>query len=270
MKVSGQLQAPAALPTVPIGEEVGWAPEPVFTLWRKDKFYSCRNRVPAFQPTAPRYTDWTIPTPKLYLVHSVNDASWHPFNMLNSYKLCEYHFRNVFGGQVVRITAELSGFLTGMYYDIPSSIHTYVGIVLPFSNLLPFSQLIRRSCADEKSLLPNLRINLNFSFSCRSIELWSIAASYDSTIAVWYPAEAVDKLVFPRVHPGSSPKSIGNAFLGRAGLILKQTMGAAQIVFERAERCGVFIECGNRNADRKLYRDTCSKGETRTSQKECG
>jgi len=38
MKVSGQLHVPAVLftgkePLVPIGQEVGWAPEPFWTRW---------------------------------------------------------------------------------------------------------------------------------------------------------------------------------------------------------------------------------------------
>jgi hypothetical protein len=42
LKVSGQLHAPVALtprkePPVPIGEEVGWIPEPVWTTWSGDK-----------------------------------------------------------------------------------------------------------------------------------------------------------------------------------------------------------------------------------------
>jgi hypothetical protein len=42
MEVNGQLQAIAALTPgiglpVPIGEEAGWAPEPVWTLWRRGK-----------------------------------------------------------------------------------------------------------------------------------------------------------------------------------------------------------------------------------------
>jgi hypothetical protein len=42
MEVSGQTLAPAALPQkkqppVPIVEEAGWAPEPVWTLWSKEK-----------------------------------------------------------------------------------------------------------------------------------------------------------------------------------------------------------------------------------------
>jgi hypothetical protein len=43
MEVSGQLHAPAALPPgknslVPIGQEAGWAPEPFWTRWWREKF----------------------------------------------------------------------------------------------------------------------------------------------------------------------------------------------------------------------------------------
>jgi hypothetical protein len=43
MEVSGQLQAPAALPTgeeplVPIRREAGWAPEPFWTRWWTEMF----------------------------------------------------------------------------------------------------------------------------------------------------------------------------------------------------------------------------------------
>jgi hypothetical protein len=56
MEVSGQLQSPAAvLPgkahPVPIIEEAGWAPAPVFTLWRREKFLPLAgNRISAVQP----------------------------------------------------------------------------------------------------------------------------------------------------------------------------------------------------------------------------
>jgi hypothetical protein len=68
--MSGQFHAPAALPPgiehlVPIGYEVGWTPEPVWTTWRKfltlpglDSDHS------VVQPVASRYTDWAIPAPK--------------------------------------------------------------------------------------------------------------------------------------------------------------------------------------------------------------
>jgi hypothetical protein len=47
LEVSGQLHSQAALPPgeeppVPIGQEAGWAPEPVWTMWRREN--SCAYR----------------------------------------------------------------------------------------------------------------------------------------------------------------------------------------------------------------------------------
>jgi hypothetical protein len=56
--VIGQLHALAALPLekeslLPIGYEVGWAPEPVRTLWSKEKSLApAGTRTPAVQPVA--------------------------------------------------------------------------------------------------------------------------------------------------------------------------------------------------------------------------
>jgi hypothetical protein len=56
MEVSGQLYVPAALPPkkehlLSIGQEAGWAPEPVWTLWRRDKSLApAGNRTPAVLP----------------------------------------------------------------------------------------------------------------------------------------------------------------------------------------------------------------------------
>jgi hypothetical protein len=70
MEVSGQLHAPAALHSeketpVPIGQEAGWAPEPVWTV-SKRKIPSPRRESnpgdPIVQPIASRYADWTLPT----------------------------------------------------------------------------------------------------------------------------------------------------------------------------------------------------------------
>jgi hypothetical protein len=71
MEVSGQFHVPAASPPrkeppVPIGQEAGWTPEPVWTTWRREN--SCPHRDSnsdrsVVQPVASRYTDWAIPTP---------------------------------------------------------------------------------------------------------------------------------------------------------------------------------------------------------------
>jgi hypothetical protein len=56
LEVGGQLHDPATLPTrkeppVPIGQEVVWPPEPVWTLRRREKFLT----LPGIEPR--RYTD---------------------------------------------------------------------------------------------------------------------------------------------------------------------------------------------------------------------
>jgi hypothetical protein len=66
MEVSGQLHAPAAFhpwkdPQVPIGQEVGWTSEPVWTIWRRKNSWPYRdsNSDPSVvQPVASRYTNY--------------------------------------------------------------------------------------------------------------------------------------------------------------------------------------------------------------------
>jgi hypothetical protein len=53
MELSGQLHASAALPP---GKEFGWAPKPVWTLWRREKFLPLPGlESPIMQPVAQRY-----------------------------------------------------------------------------------------------------------------------------------------------------------------------------------------------------------------------
>jgi hypothetical protein len=73
MEVSGQHHAPAALyprgknppPTVPIGQEAGWAPEPVWTQQRLEEKSSASvgDRTPVVQFVVRHYTDWATPAP---------------------------------------------------------------------------------------------------------------------------------------------------------------------------------------------------------------
>jgi hypothetical protein len=69
MEVSGQRHASTVLspgkgPMVRTGWEAGWAPEPVWMLWRREiSFSPAENRTQAAQPVARRYIDRAIPGP---------------------------------------------------------------------------------------------------------------------------------------------------------------------------------------------------------------
>jgi hypothetical protein len=67
MEVSGQLHALVSLPTereppVPIVLETEWAPEPVRTLWSREKSL-VENWTPAVHPVLRLYADWAIAAP---------------------------------------------------------------------------------------------------------------------------------------------------------------------------------------------------------------
>jgi hypothetical protein len=56
-------------PLVPIGQEAGWAPEPVWTQRLEEKSSaSARDRTPVVQSIVSHYTDWATPAPKKLLV----------------------------------------------------------------------------------------------------------------------------------------------------------------------------------------------------------
>jgi hypothetical protein len=66
MEKSGQLHAPGSFtprkePQVLIGKEAGWAPEPVWTTWSREKSIApAGNRTLAVQPLAYRPEDSTL------------------------------------------------------------------------------------------------------------------------------------------------------------------------------------------------------------------
>jgi hypothetical protein len=66
MGVNGQRHAPAALlPPVPIVQEAGWAPEPVWTQRIEEKSSApAGDRTPIVQPIVRHYTAWANPAPQ--------------------------------------------------------------------------------------------------------------------------------------------------------------------------------------------------------------
>jgi hypothetical protein len=88
MGVSGQRHAQDALyprgkePPVPIGEEAGWASEPVWTQRLEEKSSaSVGDRTPVVQPVVDQYTDWATAAP-----YNSNSSS-SSFNNNNNNKL---------------------------------------------------------------------------------------------------------------------------------------------------------------------------------------
>jgi hypothetical protein len=87
MEVNDQLHAPAPLPPgketpVPIAQEAGWAPDPVWKTWRRENPWPYRNSnsdLSVVQPVTSRYTDYAIPTPTMFqlLILILKRKGWH-------------------------------------------------------------------------------------------------------------------------------------------------------------------------------------------------
>jgi hypothetical protein len=77
--VSGQFHAPAALPSVPVGKEIEWTPEPVWTMLRRENSLHYRDSNSdnsVVQLFGNCYTDYAIPVPqflKYYVKIMVED-----------------------------------------------------------------------------------------------------------------------------------------------------------------------------------------------------
>jgi hypothetical protein len=95
MEASGKPHDPAALPPgkeppVSIRQEAGWAPDPVWTLWLREKSCTAGNRPRAVLPVARPYTDWAIPTASNMLI-TLKDTLI-PHHLCKQYSLlCTQH-----------------------------------------------------------------------------------------------------------------------------------------------------------------------------------
>jgi hypothetical protein len=62
----------------------------------------------------------------------------------------------------------------------------------------------------------------------------------------------------------------GTLSLGKKAWVWSKQWEPHEWISRERRDAAYLSNCGNTNADRKLYRDTCSKGETWTSRKEWG
>jgi hypothetical protein len=83
MKVSSQIHGSAALlpwkqPPVPTGQEAGWTPEPVWSLWsRAEPLAHIENRTSAFELAASRYADTVTSAPYNIFISSYFSNKGH-------------------------------------------------------------------------------------------------------------------------------------------------------------------------------------------------
>jgi hypothetical protein len=110
VELSGQLHVPADFlpekePPVPLGKEAVWAPEPVWTLWNREKISPDGNQTQVVQPVARLYIDGVIPNP--YMVGKVKLSLYRPWRPLGLREVEVLTFSDVRltdGGKVVSPT----------------------------------------------------------------------------------------------------------------------------------------------------------------------
>jgi hypothetical protein len=67
----GRALPPGKGPPVPIVQEAGWAPEPVWTQGLEEKFPApVKDRTPIVQPVVRHYTAWATAAPLIESAHS--------------------------------------------------------------------------------------------------------------------------------------------------------------------------------------------------------
>jgi hypothetical protein len=92
MEVSGQLHAPATLtsgkePLVSVGQKAGWATEPFWRRWWREKFPAPRResnpRTLVVQPISQHYTNWAITALEQVMLGRQNEKSLKCYTIMN-------------------------------------------------------------------------------------------------------------------------------------------------------------------------------------------
>jgi hypothetical protein len=93
----GRALPPGKGPPVPILQEAGWAPEPVWTQMLEEKYFApAGDRTPVVQPVVRHYTAWANPAPSIGLLQSVNMSSCGS-DLLHPHVVCQCNVNVEFG-----------------------------------------------------------------------------------------------------------------------------------------------------------------------------